>query len=829
MAAVLHLKLLGGFEACRPDGCPLPIAGKKNQALLAYLALCNGQPQTREKVVGLLWSDRDDEHARNSLRQALVALRRDLDGGSSALVVAGDRLALDPNLVDVDALAVERLVSSARADDLRAAARLYRGDLLDGLTITDQAFEEWLASERARLRELVITATLRGLADLAGDEAVAFAQRALALDPLREAAHRALMRAFARSGQADLALRQYQICSELLCKELNIKPDAETTKLRDELATATRGATLAASAPQAITRRLAAILTADVAGYSRLMGADEEGTLKSLNLFRAVITQLIEAHQGRIVGTAGDNILAEFSSAVLAVRSAVAVQRALDRHNADLEESRRMKFRIGINVGDVIVQGSDLLGDGVNVAARLEQMAEPGGIVASGTVWEQIQGKVEFPCSYLGEQTAKNIARPLRIYRVDWEQPDMRVAAFGGTPEVPALPNKPSIVVLPFANVGGDPEQEYFADGISEDIITALSRLRWLFVIARNTSFAYKGKATDVRQVARELGVRYVMEGSVRKAGDRVRITAQLIEAATAAQLWSERYDRDLANTFAVQDAITESVVGAIEPELQQIERLRAARKSPENMDAWDHYMRGLWRNYQFSADDSLRAERLMRRAIELDPTLALGHIGLARVLVIRIWWGWSEDPLADAQAAYAAARRAIALDDRDPYAHYALTWPSLLRREHGTALAEAQRAIDLMPNFVHAYHVLLLPPRLGAISPGALRGGREVCPHGQWRSALSPALPDARRLLWPARSPGRGTGGTRRTAPAHAEGRGTPVGNHPHLCRSRPPRSLHRWTAQGGAAGGSRCPDEAVHRRPPIRQHERRSGAAVF
>jgi TolB-like protein/class 3 adenylate cyclase/Flp pilus assembly protein TadD len=707
MAAALHLTLLGGFDARRPDGVPLPIAGKKNQALLAYLALCRGQPQTREKIVGLLWSDRDDEHARNSLRQALVAMRRDLDGGSSALVIAGDRLALDPAAIDVDALSVEHLVSSRRADDLRSAVRLYRGDLLDGLAIADQAFEEWLAGERTRLRELVIAAILRGLPDLAGDEAVALAQRALALDPLREASHRALMRALAGHGQADLALRQYQTCRDVLRRELGVEPDAETASLRDEIAGDTRGAPPAAPAPQGITRRLAAILAADVAGYSRLMGADEEGTLKTLNLFRGIITRLIEAHQGRVVGTAGDNVLAEFASAVLAVRSAVAVQRALDRHNADLDEARRMKFRIGINVGDVIVQGADLLGDGVNVAARLEQMAEPGGIVVSGTVWEQIQGKVEFPCSYLGEQTAKNIARPLRTYRVDWEQPDMRVVGSGGTPEAPALPNKPSIVVLPFANVGGDPEQEYFADGISEDIITALSRLRWLFVIARHTSFAYKGKETDVRQVARELGVRYVMEGSVRKAGDRVRITAQLIDAETAAQLWGERYDRDLANTFAVQDAITESVVGAIEPELQQVERQRAARKRPENMDAWDHYMRGMWRNYQFNAEDSLRAERLMRRAIELDPTLAPGHIGLARVLVIRIWWGWSEDPRADGQAAYAAARRAIELDDRDPYAHYVLTWPSLLRREHESALAAAQKAIDLMPNFVGAYHAL--------------------------------------------------------------------------------------------------------------------------
>jgi adenylate cyclase len=453
-------------------------------------------------------------------------------------------------------------------------------------------------------------------------------------------------------------------------------------------------------------RRLAAILAADVAGYSRLMGADEEGTLKTLILYRGVITQLIEEHQGRVVTTAGDALLAEFSSAVQAVRAAVAAQRALNRRNADLGEARRMRFRIGINVGDVMVQGNDLLGDGVNIAARLEQMAEPESILMSGTVWEQIDGKLSFPCSYVGEQTAKNIARPVRTYRVDWEQPDM-VGAVPVLPKAPVLPDKPSIVVLPFINVGNDPEQEYFADGISEDIITAMSKWRWLFVIARNTSFVYKGKSIDIKQVGRELGIRYVLEGSVRKAGNRVRITAQLIEAATGTHLWGERYDRDLADTFAVQDQITESVVGAIEPELQQVERQRAARKSPENLDAWDHYMRGLWWNYQFDPEGNRRAEHLMRRAIEIDPTSALGHMGLARVLSVRIWWGWTEDREADGRTAYAAARRAIELDDRDPYTHYASTWPSLIRREHEGALAEAQKAIDLAPNFALAYLVL--------------------------------------------------------------------------------------------------------------------------
>jgi adenylate cyclase len=456
-----------------------------------------------------------------------------------------------------------------------------------------------------------------------------------------------------------------------------------------------------------VERRLAAILAADVAGYSRLMGADEEGTLKTLTVYRGVAAQLIEEHQGRVVTTAGDAILAEFGSAVQAVRSAVAVQRAFNRRNADLAETRRMRFRIGINVGDVMVQGADLLGDGVNIAARLEQMADPGGILVSGAVWEQIDGKLSFPCSYIGNQAVKNIARPVRTYRVAWDQPERLDVAAGGPAEAPSLPNKPSIVVLPFTNLGSDAEQEYFADGISEDVITALSKSRWLFVIARNTSFVYKGRAVDIKQVGRDLGVRYVLEGSVRKAGNRVRITAQLIDASTGTHIWSERYDRDLADTFAVQDEITESVVGAIEPELLLVERQRAAQKAPETTDAWDHYLRGLWRFYQFNRDAHARAENLMRQAIAIDPTFAQGHIGLARTLNAKILFGWSEDVDADRRAAHAAARRAVELDDKDSYAHYILSWVCLLMREHESAVAEAQKSIDLTPNFALGYIVL--------------------------------------------------------------------------------------------------------------------------
>ena len=437
------------------------------------------------------------------------------------------------------------------------------------------------------------------------------------------------------------------------------------------------------------------------------MSADEEGTLKTLNLYRSVITQLVEEHQGRIVVTAGDSVLAEFDSAVQAVRAAVAIQRALDRRNADLEEARRMHFRIGINVGDVMVQGTDILGDGVNIAARLEQMAQPSSIFVSGSVWEQIEGKVAFPCWYFGEEKVKNIARPVRTYRVGWEQTETAGASFNGPPIAPALPDRPSVAVLPFTNMGSEVEQEYFADGISEDIITALSKWRWLFVIARNTSFVYKGKAVDIKQIGRDLGVRYVLEGSVRKAGNRVRITAQLIEAATGAHLWGERYDRDLADAFALQDEITDSVVGAIEPELRQVEQQRAVRKSSEAMDAWDHHMRGMWRFHQFNPEDNVEAERLMQQAIDLDPGFTSGYVGLARVFTQRIVCEWSEDPEGDRRAAYAAARRAVELDEKDAYTHYVHAWASLLMGEHEYAIAEAQKSIDLTPNFALGYYML--------------------------------------------------------------------------------------------------------------------------
>jgi adenylate cyclase len=453
-------------------------------------------------------------------------------------------------------------------------------------------------------------------------------------------------------------------------------------------------------------RHLAAILAADVAGYSRMVAEDEEGTLQTLGAYRAAISDLVTEHIGRIFGTAGDSIVVEFASAVQAVRAAVAIQRALKRRNADLPESRRIKFRIGLNLGDVIAEGSDLLGDGVNIAARLQEVAAPAGICLTGAVREQIEGKLNFPIASLGERSLKNIPRPIPVYRVDWELEALAAADLLGGGAL-ALPDKPSIAVLPIVNMSGDPEQEYFADGITEDLITALSHYRWFFVIARHSTFAYKGRAVDVKQVARELGVRYVLEGSVRKVGTRIRATAQLIEADSGNHLWAERFDRDLANIFALQDEITQNVVAAIEPEMLLVEGRRAARKSTASLDAFDCCMRGQWHFHQLTRENNSKAETWLRRSISLDPTFAQAHMALARTLNNRIWQGWSRDIEQDLAGGYAAAVRAVSLDDRDPYAHYALSWLSIAKRQHEQALAEAQRAIDLNPNFALGFWVL--------------------------------------------------------------------------------------------------------------------------
>ncbi|MGX9432356.1 MULTISPECIES: adenylate/guanylate cyclase domain-containing protein [Bradyrhizobium] len=451
-------------------------------------------------------------------------------------------------------------------------------------------------------------------------------------------------------------------------------------------------------------RRLAAIVAADVAGYSRLMSFDEVGTAHTLREHRAVIDALVAKRGGRIVKTTGDGVLLEFPSVVDAVECAAAMQVVMVQRNNGIPEARRMLFRIGINLGDILIEGDDILGDGVNVAARLEGIAEPGGICISASVYDQVRGKVTVEFIDRGEQRLKNINRLVRVYATK------SISNFGTVaPDMPPphpqiheslpLPDKPSIAVLPFQNMSGDPEQEYFACGIVEDIITALSRIRWLFVIAHNSSFTYSGHAVDVKQAGRELGVRYVLEGSVRKGGNRIRITGQLIDGLTGVHLWAERYDRDLGDIFAVQDEIAASVAAVIEPALAAAEQERVLRKPPERLDAWEAYQRGLWHLHKYRPQENKAALAFFSQAIALDPNFAPGHYGYALALQWDIWHFSSRPFLEVQETAREEAQIAVSLDDKDAVAHAVLAHMLMWGSEWEAAIAEARTAIALNPN----------------------------------------------------------------------------------------------------------------------------------
>ena len=460
-----------------------------------------------------------------------------------------------------------------------------------------------------------------------------------------------------------------------------------------------------------VQRRLAAILVADVVGYSRLIRADEEGTLAALKALRAdIIDPKIADHNGRIVKLMGDGMLAEFRSVVDAVRTAAEIQRAVAERNADQSEDRRIDFRVGINLGDVVIDGDDIQGDGVNVASRLEGLAEPGGMCISAAVYEQIRDRIELAFEDIGQQKVKNIDRPVHVWR--WSKDASVTAETPATADQPLpLPDKPSIAVLPFENMSGDPEQEYFSDGITEDIITALSHIRQFFVIARNSTFTYKGQAVDVQAVAKDLGVRYILEGSVRKAGNRVRISAQLIDGITGNHLWAERYDRDLEDIFEVQDEITLTVVGAIEPELAQAERERAMTKKPDDLNAWDLFQQGMFHLHKRTKKAAVEALSLFDRAIELNPTFSGPYSGSAYIRAYGVNQGWSATPEDNFESALQTAEQAIALDSNDAFARVALGNVRIGRGELDKAELEFRKAMELNPSsaFAHMYvgHVL--------------------------------------------------------------------------------------------------------------------------
>ncbi|HJY80672.1 MAG TPA: adenylate/guanylate cyclase domain-containing protein [Candidatus Binatia bacterium] len=455
-----------------------------------------------------------------------------------------------------------------------------------------------------------------------------------------------------------------------------------------------------------IERKLAAILSADVKGYSRLMGEDEVATIRTLTTYREVMGTLIRQYRGRVVDSPGDNLLAEFASVVDAVQGAVEIQQALKARNADLPVSRRMEFRIGINLGDVIVEGERIYGDGVNIAARLEGLADGGGICISGSVYEQVETKLALTYEYMGEQTVKNISKPVRVYRVREQTDTPPLTKLGEKPLPLPLPDKPSVAVLPFTNMSSDPEQEYFSDGITEDLITDLSKVSGLFIISRNSVFTYKGKAMKVEQVGQELGVRYVLEGSIRKVGNRVRITAQLLDATIGFHVWAERYDRDLQDIFTVQDEVTQQIVAALKVKLTTVERGRLGRQPTTNLEAYDCYLRGLELYAQRTQEANIQARQMFERAIALDPQFATAYAFLGRTYLMELIYQWSQDPQILEQVAV-FGQKAVALDDSQPAAHETLALAYLGKKRHAQAITEAQKTIALDPNYADGYVTL--------------------------------------------------------------------------------------------------------------------------
>ncbi|MGD8687022.1 MAG: adenylate/guanylate cyclase domain-containing protein [Syntrophobacterales bacterium] len=503
-------------------------------------------------------------------------------------------------------------------------------------------------------------------------------------------------------------------------------------------------------ATQDFKRKLTAILSADVKGYSRLMGEDEEATVRTITAHRKVITSVIEKYRGRVVDSPGDNILAEFVSVVDAVQSAVEIQEVIRAKNAELPEERRMEFRIGVNLGDVIQEGERIYGDGVNIAARVEGLADPGGICISGSAYEQIENKLALGYDYIGEHTVKNIVKPIRVYKVPtgpetlqkvteekkpapgWQRAALAVViallvVAGGVaiwkssqpPISPLietasvekmafpLPDKPSIAVLPFNNLSGDPAQEYFSDGITEQIITGLSKISSLFVIARNSTFAYKGQPVKIQQVSVELGVRYVLEGSVQKSGEKVRINAQLIDAIEGNHLWSETYDRELKDIFAVQDDITQKILAALQVQLTRGEQARVFARGTNNLKSYLKYLQAHEKWLQMNKESNALARQLAEESIALDPDYAVPYLTLAATHILDVFLGSSKSPKDSLKQAKAWNEKALALDDSLPDAHSQLGILYAMTRQHDKAVAETERGVELDPNSATAHDLL--------------------------------------------------------------------------------------------------------------------------
>jgi len=454
-----------------------------------------------------------------------------------------------------------------------------------------------------------------------------------------------------------------------------------------------------------VERRLAAILAADVVGYSRMIGVDEAGTLTALrSLLKELVEPTLISHRGRVVKLMGDGLLAEFASVVDAVAAAVEIQDATPGRSANLAVDRRVALRIGVNIGDIAVEDGDIFGDGVNIAARLQEIADPNGVAVSDDAYRQLGGRLDLPFDDIGEKELKNIKQPVRVWMLS---PTSAPNASPMSGEPFELPNKPSVAVLPFLNMSGDPEQEYFSDGIAEDVTTSLSKLPQLFVIARNSSFTYKGKAHKAQEIADELGVRYVVEGSVRKAGNRVRISAQLIDCSTGGHLWADRFDRELTDIFAIQDEVTQEIVTAMALKLSARDQRKVTHRITDNLEAYDYFLRGREQHWLLSREASAQAKKLLQEAIVLDPNCAAAHASLADSYLLSYVNGW--DPIPDHSLAEGSkhAKLAVGIDPDYAHGHCAMGFAALWNRQHDRSVAEYKKAIALDPSYANA-HVAL-------------------------------------------------------------------------------------------------------------------------
>jgi TolB-like protein/class 3 adenylate cyclase len=481
-----------------------------------------------------------------------------------------------------------------------------------------------------------------------------------------------------------------------------------------------------------ISRRLVAVFAADVEGYSRLMGADEVGTLKGLTERRAILDRLIGEHRGRIANTAGDSVLAEFGSAVEAVQCAVEAQSALAEANSHLSPDKRINFRIGIHVGDVMVRGGDLFGDGVNIAARLQALAQPSTVCVSGATYEQVKKVLPLSFTDLGPQQVKNIEEPIKAYVAGKLVDAPNAAAFADASGSLRLPEKPSIAVLPFQNMSGDPEQEYFADGIAEDVLTTLSKVQELMVIARNSSFVFKEKARDIREIGRILGVRYVLEGSVRKAGNRVRLAAQLIDSLNGSHVWADRFEGDLDDVFELQDRITQDIVAALEVSLTMGEEARMGRKRSGSPLVYEHFLKGRLLYVNFSKHTHAQARSELERALAINPTYTPALRMLGFTLTDQVRFGWEKNEATTYEAALECAARALKIDPDSPDAYVASGYTRLFQRRHDDALAAGEKAIALGPSDASVYH-------MAGMFHGYAGDFRRSAEHEQQAQRLSP------------------------------------------------------------------------------------------